>query len=67
MLTALVHERHDNGDTVCLACHGSDNTLHIGIVIVWGHHICLTTDLVLDAMVYNINHDVNISTTYGIL
>ena len=63
MLTALIEERHDDVDTMCLAGSCSDDTLQILIVVIRRVVVLHTAELVGHAPVGDIGHEIQIKTT----
>ena len=64
-LTAFIKVWHDNVDSAGFAANSSDRTLQILEVVVRRHHIGVSADGIIDAVVTNINHNINIIPTYG--
>ena len=66
MLTAFVEERHDDIDTACLSANGSNNTFQILKMIIRGHMVGTSVQGVSQAVIADINHQINIFSSDGL-
>ena len=65
MLTAAIQHGHDDIQPVSLAARGLDQTKQILEMIVGGHGVRLSEQIVLNAVVAHVDDKVQVHTTYG--
>ena len=64
-LTAFIKIWHDNVNSAGFTADCSNCTFQILKMIIRGHHIGIPADRVIDAVITDIYHKINIITTYG--
>ena len=60
VLAALVQERHDHGDPLCLSAYGSNDTFQILEMVIRGHMIGIAVKGVGHVVVAYVNQNVNV-------